>query len=214
VIASVEKRSMLAGRVTAPIPNRRRYHRVKAKQLVARVRSGPQLHIGLGIENISMGGIFIRCTNPLKPGSLVTLELSRAGDSLIAIAGQVTSMVSATVANERKVSPGMGIAFDELAPALIARLEGLIREIDPQAVLKRVSIPPPKRSAPPPARKPVASTARTEQIPALTLPPNPSNKLQLELETLRATVLTRQRKINELLLENKQLRERIRDLGG
>ena len=55
-------------------PNRRRYPRVKPKHLATRVRSGEELHIGLGIENISLGGTFVRCNTPLKAGREVTLE--------------------------------------------------------------------------------------------------------------------------------------------
>ena len=60
-----------------PYPNRRKHARVKPKQLATRVRAGEELHIGLGIENISMGGVFVRCNTPLKVGRVVTLELLR-----------------------------------------------------------------------------------------------------------------------------------------
>ncbi|MBS1150293.1 MAG: PilZ domain, partial [Myxococcaceae bacterium] len=107
--------------------NRRRFPRVKPKQLATRVRSGDDLHIGLGIENISMGGAFVRCNSPMKVGRAVVLEVMRAGASQpLEIEGKVTSSVSLAVAAATQRTAGMGITFDPLPPHVEQRLEGLI----------------------------------------------------------------------------------------
>ena len=189
-------------------PNRRKHARVKPKQLVTRVRAGADLHIGLGIENISMGGLFVRCNTPLKVGRAVILELLRPGSaSPLAIAGQVTSMVTPAAAVAGNRSAGMGIKFDALPPHLQQRLEGLVGSIDPTAV--RIATPPPKPKttnlafpALPPAQGPGYSFKSSNDLAAL----------QKEIEALKAQIELRNRKIEELLAENKSLWQKIRTL--
>ncbi len=183
-------------------PNRRKFIRVKPKQLATRVRWGEELHIGLGIENISLGGTFVRCNTPLKAGREVTLELVRPGASQpIALPGRVTSVVTLAEAQQSRRAAGMGIAFDPLPPHLQARLEGLIGAIDPTAV----------RELPPPAPPPAKPKPKAPAPPAALSRHDPAQLLR-EIEVLKAELQTRNRKIEELLSENKSLWQKIRTL--
>ena len=115
--------------------NRRRHQRVKPKQLVGRVQGGEALHIGLVVENISVGGAFVRCASPMRVATRVKLELYRPGAaSPIQVNGVVASTVTPSEAAARKVSPGMGIAFDAMPPHVEARIEGIIGATNPAAL--------------------------------------------------------------------------------
>ena len=199
--------------------NRRRFPRVKPKQLATRVRSGEDLHIGLGIENISMGGAFVRCNSPMKVGRAVVLEVMRAGASQpLEIEGKVTSSVSLAVAAATQRTAGMGITFDPLPPHVEQRLEGLIVSIDPSAM----KLPPAKRVA----QAPVLS-ARTELTPShrpsAAFDPNktfvPTSKTapvarvdEEEIDNLRRELQERDEQITQLEAENKKLRQRLLNL--
>lgn len=187
-----------------PDPNRRKHTRVKPKQLATRVRAGTELHIGLGIENISMGGLFIRCNTPLKVGRQVTLEVLRPGASQpLSISGRVSSTVTLAEAQERNQSAGMGIAFDPLPPHLHQRLEGLIGSIDPAAVRPPA---PAAATKPPKAQPPAIAT------PGYSFKSADPVALTKQIEALKAEIASRNKKIEELLAENKSLWQKIRTL--
>lgn len=119
--------------------NRRRHQRVKPKQLISRVQGGDALHIGLVVENISVGGAFVRCASPMRVGTRVKLELQRPGASTpITVSGVVASAVNPAQAAERKVSAGMGIAFDAMPPHVEARIESIIGASNPEALKVKV----------------------------------------------------------------------------
>lgn len=197
--------------------NRRRHPRVKPKQLVTRIRSGEDLHIGLGIENISMGGLFVRCNTPMKVGLAVTLEVMRAGSAApLAIEGKVTSTVSLATAAKTSRAAGMAISFDPLPPHIEQRLEGLILSIDP-SVKKLQLQPPPKRVAtkvPAPVlqERTDISAAHTPsapiEVPSKTLVPaarRPPSDGADELFML-------QRRVQDLERENAQLQSEVQKL--
>ena len=193
-------------------PNRRKHLRVKPKQLVTRVRAGEALHIGLGVENISMGGVFVRSSTPLKTGTVITLELMRPGaTALLALPGKVTSSVSPAAAAQAQRSAGMGIAFDPLPPHLEKRLEGLIESIDPTALKAQ---PAPTLMM---ARKPTVGSPPPEPRGVPLAAPGPSSEvalLQRELKASRIETAALQRQVEELLKENKALWQRLRKLEG
>lgn len=197
--------------------NRRRHPRVRPKQLATRIRSGDDLHIGLGIENISMGGIFVRCNTPMKVGRQVTLEVMRAGASQpLEIEGKVTSSVSMAAAAAAHRSAGMGISFGPLAPHIEQRLEGLIVSIDPSAVKQ----PPAKRMA----KAPVLQE-RTELTPShkpsapfvasktfVPMRSAASKAAEAEVDSLKRELIEKDELIAQLESENKKLRQRLLNL--
>ena len=179
---------------------------------MTRVRAGEDLHIGLGIENISLGGLFVRCNIPLKVGRQVTLELLRPGASQpLAIEGRITSAVTLAQAAEQNRSAGMGIAFAPLPPHLQQRLEGLIGAIDPAAM--KPALPEAQVVLPRAVKgKAPASTDRTTIVAAFA--PQSNDQLQRQIEALKLELQDRNKKIEELLKENKQLWQRVRMTEG
>ncbi len=198
--------------------NRRRHPRVRPKQLATRVRSGDDLHIGLGIENISMGGIFVRCNTPMKVGRAVTLEVMRAGASQkLEIEGKVTSSVSMAAAAAQHRSAGMGISFDPLPPHVEQRLEGLIVSIDPSAIKQ----PSAKRVVKAPvleehteltaSYKPSATFEPSKTFVPVRRKAEPSPPDD-DIEQLRRDLLDKDEEISRLQAENKKLRQRLLNL--
>lgn len=199
--------------------NRRRFPRVKPKQLATRVRSGDDLHIGLGIENISMGGIFVRSNTPLKVGRGVTLEIQRAGASQpLVLDGKVTSSLSLAAAAQAHRAPGMGISFDPLPPHIEQRLEGLIVSIDPSAM----KLPASQKVAKAPvledrthlveALKPSVKKAVDARPGNQTFVPGVGRKQTSLVDQLMQDVADRDEQIRELEAENKKLRQRLLNL--
>lgn len=197
--------------------NRRRFPRVRPKQLATRVRSGDDLHIGLGIENISMGGIFVRCNTPLKVGRAVTLEILRVGTSQpLIIEGKVTSSLSMAAAAQAHRAAGMGISFDRLPPHTEQRLEGLIVSIDPSAMglpaSKKVAKAPAleERTAPIPAHQPSRPAVGSKTfVPGVG---RRDPELAPTVDQLLRDIADRDEQIHELELENKKLRQRLLNL--
>ena len=196
--------------------NRRRHPRVRPKQLATRVRSGDDLHIGLGIENISMGGAFVRCNTPMKVGRAVTLEVTRAGVSQpLEIDGKVTSSVSMAAAAAAHRAAGMGISFDDLPPSVQHRLEGLIVSIDPTAMKQ----PPAKRVAKAPAlaESTVLMARHEPQLPTFVpsktfVPVKRAAPSDDAMEQLRRELSEKDDRIAELEAELKKLRQRLLNL--
>lgn len=115
--------------------NRRQYPRVKLKQVSTRITAGGALHIGLPVENVSLGGCFVPTRTPLKVGTEVRLEMQRLGVShAINVLGRV---VSTAVAKPGQLG-GMGIAFFPMSRETSLRIEGLIGQVDPAAVRANV----------------------------------------------------------------------------
>ncbi|MFZ5439509.1 MAG: PilZ domain-containing protein [Myxococcota bacterium] len=173
--------------------NQRRHARVQPKAMSSRVRIGAALHIGLGVENLSMGGAFVRCAHNPPARSAVTLELAVPGfDQLLVLPGRVAFTVTVADAATRKVSPGIAIEFQQpLPPHLEKGLTRLIGNIDPRAV------------APLP-RAPVAA-APVEK---------PPSEEQEELAALRIRFASQEREVVRLRRENEELKARLQKLLG
>lgn len=174
-----------------PKRNQRKHARVQPKAMSSRVRIGGALHIGLGVDNLSLGGAFIRCaqTPPLK--SQVVLELAVPGvEQALVLPGRVAFTVNVADAATRKVSPGFAIEFTQpLAPHLEKGLERLVRAVDPRAVapLPRMSAAPAVVEAPP-----------TED--------------QEALAALRLRFASQERELMRLRRENEELKARLERL--
>jgi Tfp pilus assembly protein PilZ len=193
--------------------NRRRHARVKPKQLASRLAGGTALHLGLPVDNISMGGIYVRCLQPLPAGTKVSRELTRPGSPRpIPVMGRVVSAVTPQQAEARQVAPGMGIAFDELPPHIEVRIEGVVAVVDPDATRSREHAPLGEGVQLPtgsnPAIRAVRSHPATGSNPAL--PGIPQGR---EVDVLRAALAERDQRIARLNEANKALRERIEDMA-
>lgn len=217
-----------------PATNRRRHARVKLRQLASRLAADNALHLGLPVDNISMGGLYVRCLQPLPAGTKVSLELTRPGSPRpIPVLGRVVSAVSPAQAEARGIAPGMGIAFDELPPHIEVRIEGVVAVVDPDATRAREHAPLGEGVQLPtgsnPALRPMrlgGSSPATGGHPALnparlggstpatgSNPSIPGIQQGREVEVLRAALAERDQRIQRLTEANKALRERIDDMA-
>ncbi len=109
--------------------NRRRHTRIKASGVSGHLKRDQLIELGLAIENISMGGVFVRTHEPMAVGSLVALEITRAGSKKSALfSGKVVAAIGAREAKGN--SPGMGIAFEALTPEQRAYLDALLAQLE------------------------------------------------------------------------------------
>ncbi len=204
-------------------PNRRKHTRVKPRQITARIRAGEALHIGLGIENISVGGAFVKCNTPMKVGVLVSLEIQRAGVTQpLIFPARVTSCVSMADATRTGRAAGVGLKFDVLPPHLENWLNSLVAANAPQPVVTAAPVlapppiaqrtipamPPPRLAPVPPPSPPSEDFDATQTgIPAF-VPAGRREEDQLrnELQALRTLLVQRDEKIKELAAENRKLK--------
>lgn len=167
--------------------NKRRFRRARATNIAARAISANQTFT-CGVENISFGGVFLRGAI-LPLASVVTLQLVHPGmKKLICLTGRVVAIVDPKEAAERKLSAGVGIAFDACAPDDRPRFLQLLRELgvdesplavtDGQGSLPPISrVPVPARSPEPAVPPPVLSRVQAQAngavaaIPAVAPPP-------------------------------------------
>jgi hypothetical protein len=173
-------------------PNKRRYVRVKPKAMSSRVRVGGALHLGLAMENLSLGGAFIRCGQTPPLHTHATLELTVPGVTQpLLLPGKVAFTVSAAEAVARKTAAGFAIEWVQpLPPHLRKGLERLLRDIDPRALVPLETEDP--------------DSERTQTAPVHV----PAGELgdSGELAALRKLVTAHERELKRLQAENEQLR--------
>lgn len=113
----------------APMPDagHRREHSRFAVDLDVTVGSDHNFYAGFA-ENLSAGGVFI-ATHKLKPvGSQIELTINLPEGVQIRATGQVRWI---RVFNERSdTPPGMGVRFDELAPASVELIQSFLSQRD------------------------------------------------------------------------------------
>ncbi len=113
----------------APMPDAapRREHSRFAVDLDVTVGSDHNFYAGFA-ENLSAGGVFI-ATHKLKPvGSKIELTINLPEGVQIRATGQVRWI---RVFNERSdTPPGMGVRFDELAPASVQLIQSFLARRD------------------------------------------------------------------------------------
>lgn len=163
----------------------------------SRVRVGGVLHLGLPVENLSLGGAFIRCAQSPPLHTHASLELGVPGvNQPLLLTGQVAFVVSAAEATRRKATPGFAIEFAKPLPPHVQKgLEHLLRGLDANALL--VTVP----------EAPASSSARTQSVPAFEPPAEAG-----ELAVLRKLVASHERELERLRKENTQLRNALRQL--
>ena len=174
--------------------NQRRHARVKPKAMSSRVRVGGALHLGLAVENLSLGGAFVRCAQVPPLRSHATLEVMVPGvNQPLVLPGQVAFVLPAAEAAARKSPPGFAIEFVKpLPPHLQRGLEKLLRELDAKALIPLVEEPP--------------AEEKTQAVPAF----DPSG----EVAALKKLVAAHEREIERLEKENVRLRVQVQHLNA
>jgi hypothetical protein len=91
--------------------NRRRHPRVRAQGIVAHLR-GPTGRYPCSVENISVGGLFVRTDRVLDVGTQLEIDLVRPGWKRgLSFFVRVTSRIDPLAGRFAKVTPGMGVQF-------------------------------------------------------------------------------------------------------
>lgn len=182
--------------------NRRGHLRFAAKGVAGHLQTMEASLPGLAVENISLGGLFVRSASPLPVGAAVAVQLVRPGlKRAIQLTGRVISAVSAAEARARGSIAGMGIALDALDGETSLRLHALIDDLAAIAHVERRPAP----VAEPPAA-PLPTPAAPMPLPAVLAPPAPTPtmpdprlaQLEAEVAQLRKELLRRNRTIGEL----------------
>lgn len=193
--------------------NRRRHARVKPQQVTARIRSAGGLHIGLGIENISVGGAFVRCNTVIPVGGRVSLEISRGGTGEpMAVPAKVTTCVSPADAIRLGRAAGVGLEFLSVAPHVEAWLTSTVAALLPKPVAPAPPVLEPvrvRRTLPAnrPGPSPFGGDPEVTQpaIQALSVQ-GPDAALTQELAALRTKLSKHEALIAELTVENRKLK--------
>ena len=109
--------------------NRRRHPRVRARGLAAHLRTGVGRAPCL-VENISLGGLFVRTDQLEEVGTEVGIELVRPGwKRALDLEALVTSRVEPIASASEKKGPGMGLQFVRVGDNQFDRLRLLLRDL-------------------------------------------------------------------------------------
>ena len=157
--------------------------------LSSRVRVGGALHLGLAVENLSLGGAFVRCPSspPLRTHTTVELLVPGLAQPLV-MAGHVVFVVTPAQASAGGRAAGFAVQFvDPLPPRTQQGLERLLRDLDPRARIPIDSGESPTASMP----RPAAAEAPSE------------------LAALRERLGQQERELERLKEENERLRAQL-----
>jgi Tfp pilus assembly protein PilZ len=109
--------------------NRRRHTRVRARGVAAHLRT----KLGRSaaqVENVSMGGLFVRTDRLEEVGTELFVDLVKPGwKRQLTLNARITSRVDAVDGRISKRMPGMGIQFVRLDDKQHDRLASLLREL-------------------------------------------------------------------------------------
>lgn len=205
----------------AATENRRRYVRVEGCGLASHLQTRDASIPGLAVENLSMGGMFVRSNAPLPIGTDVMMQLVRPGlRRALSVTGRVVSVVSVRDATLRGAVAGMGIALDRVDGDVRSRLRALIQDLAKRpdqpvdasivdsirpsrlAPITLVSADPEPQRIEGPVAPPVALvSAPSVSKPANQVVPEADDRvarLEAEVQLLRREILRRNRTIQEL----------------
>src|SRR5262245_61796069 len=121
--------------------NQRRWPRVRAQGVAAHLRS-EHGRAQCVVENVSLGGIFVRTDRLEEVGAEIFVDLVRPGwKRLLTLAARVTSRVDALDGRLSKRMPGMGMQFLKLDDKQHDRLRQLLRELGAPEEELQVTLP-------------------------------------------------------------------------
>jgi Tfp pilus assembly protein PilZ len=107
----------------------RRHTRVRARGVAAHLRT-KQGRSAAQVENVSMGGLFVRTDHLEEVGAEIFVDLVKPGwKRQLTLNARITSRVDAVEGRLSKRMPGMGIQFLRLDDKQHARLQSLLREL-------------------------------------------------------------------------------------
>jgi hypothetical protein len=109
--------------------NRRKHPRVEGEGITGHVKHEGEVQLALPIENISLGGMLLRCEQPLPVGSQVFLEVSRPGTKSLKLVGRVLSLVPLMKKKGASGVHGLSIRFNPMGEDATTRLQELVTSI-------------------------------------------------------------------------------------
>lgn len=108
---------------TCSAMQRRKHGRIRTQGVTATLRRGTEILSGLIVENLSMGGAFVRTSRAMHEGSQVAVGLSAPGKPRpIRLGGRVVSVTRSGGSSP----PGVGICFEYCSPETAAELHALL----------------------------------------------------------------------------------------
>jgi Tfp pilus assembly protein PilZ len=203
-------------RAPALLPNRRRHARVHARGVAGHLQTMEARTMGCAVENLSMGGIFVRSAVILDPGTPVKLQLVRPGlKKAIQAVGRVVSIVTPAEARERGIVAGMGIGIEFVDHDTEQRLRALVEDLGGSPAMAAPAAPmapaapaipaaPRMAAAPAPAAAPVAQAAPRMAMPAAPVAPAAPARIEVE-----AVIEAQDRRVAQLEAEIKALRHEL-----
>jgi hypothetical protein len=119
----------------------RRHTRIRARGVAAHLRT-KQGRTACQVENVSMGGVFVRTDHLEEVGSEITIDLVKPGwKRQLTLTARVTSRVDAIDGRLSKRMPGMGLQLLRLDDKQHDRLLGLLRELGATEEDLQVTLP-------------------------------------------------------------------------
>src|SRR5688572_2088974 len=107
--------------------NQRKHPRYAARGVSSHYKSSAALALAMPIENISLGGVFIRTDEPLDIGTALALELIDGSPRPpLKLTGRVIGTVTARQSAQFARPAGMGVAFDPPLADAAMRLQTLV----------------------------------------------------------------------------------------
>lgn len=109
--------------------NRRKHPRIEAEGLAGHLKHDQEVVLGLGVENVSLGGALLRCNTPLPVGTPVQIELARPGMKSIKLVGRVIGEAPVKRPSTKRGTRGMRIRFNPASAEMTSRLDELVHTL-------------------------------------------------------------------------------------
>jgi Tfp pilus assembly protein PilZ len=121
--------------------NVRKHPRVSAQGLAAHLRGGRGRTVCV-VENISLGGIFVRTDQLEEVGTDVSLDLVKPGwKKQLTLTARITSRVDTLEQGSSRRGPGLGMQFTQVDEVRHDRLVSLLRELGAADDQAEITIP-------------------------------------------------------------------------
>jgi hypothetical protein len=115
---------------------------VAARGVAAQVDAGAAAD-HCNIENISVGGLFLRTSSPMPLGMPVRVDLTKPGQRVpLSVSGRVVSVVTEANSAKHDLPPGVGIELDPMSADTERRYYALLRELGLQDLADPRSLEP------------------------------------------------------------------------
>jgi hypothetical protein len=109
--------------------NRRKHPRVEGEGITGHVKHEGDLLLAMPIENISLGGMLLRCERALPVGNQVFLEVARPGMKSLKLVGRVLSVVPLKKKKGIEGTYGLSIRFNPMGEEATTRLQDLVTSL-------------------------------------------------------------------------------------